>query len=168
MSYFEFCGVSCRAAFLTPFGGKIFLFYVFTGILFSVQPPAAISFLYYVFTSRVLHNTTSGGSIFRCTTKDRGERRAKGVATPFNPPELMRDRKPDVLWLYLLATVRLTRLSRLRRCRLFPCLCVLRCGGMVCTSATTRLPSLQNLGYSTSANNFTALGAPQGYFFRRC
>ena len=127
MSYFEFCGVSCRAAFLTPFGGKIFLFYVFTGILFSVQPPAAISFLYYVFTSRVLHNTTSGGSIFRCTTKDRGERRAKGVATPFNPPELMRDRKPDVLWLYLLATVRLTRLSRLRRCRLSPCLGVLHC-----------------------------------------
>ena len=58
----------------------------------------------------------SGGSIFRCTTKDRGERRAKGVATPFNPPELMRDRKPDVLWLYVFAMVQLTRLSRLR-CR---------------------------------------------------
>ena len=39
-----------------------------------------------------LFGTPSGGSIFRCTTKDRGERRAKGVATPFNPPELMRDR----------------------------------------------------------------------------
>ena len=75
----------------TTSGGKIFEFYVFTGILFSVQPPAAISFLYYVFTSRVLHNTPSGGSIFRCTTKDRGERRAKGVATPFNPLGLMRD-----------------------------------------------------------------------------
>ena len=43
--------------------------------------------------------------------------------------------------------------------RLFPCLCVLRCGGKVCTSATTRLPSLQNLGYSMSANDFAALGA---------
>ena len=30
---------------------------------------------------------------------------------------------------------------------------------MVCTSATTRLPSLQNLGYSMSANDFAALGA---------
>ena len=93
-------------------------------------------FLLYGFTDLICLPTSgpSGGSIFRCTTKDRGERRAKGVATPFNPPELMQDRKPDVLWLYLLATVRLTRLSRLRcreantlgvRCRLFPCLSVL-------------------------------------------
>ena len=137
-----------RSAQPTPFGEHIFFFYVFS--------------------DRSTSPTTSGGSIFRCTTKDRGERRAKGVATPFNPPELMRDRKPDVLCLYLFATVRLTRLSRLRcreantlgvRCRLFPRLCVLRCGGMVCTSATTRLPSLQNLGYSMSANDFTAVGA---------
>ena len=125
-------------------------------------------FEFYVFTNRSTQPTPSGGSIFRCTTKDRGERRAKGVATPFNPPELMRDRKPDVLCAYLLATVRLTRLSRLRRCRLFPCLCVLRCGGKVCTSATNRLRSLQNVGYSLSSNDFAAVGAPQGYFFRRC
>ena len=32
-----------------------------------------------------------------------------------------------MLCAYVFATVRLTRLSRLRRCRLFPCLCVLRC-----------------------------------------
>ena len=71
----------------------------------------------YVFTDLILYPTSgpSGGSIFRCTTKDRGERRAKGVATPFNPPEFMRDRKPDVLWLYVFAMVQLTRLSRLRR-----------------------------------------------------
>ena len=72
-------------------------------------------FEFYVFTSRAAIPTPSGGSIFRCTTKDRGERRAKGVATPFNPPEFMRDRKPDVLWFYLLAMVQLTRLSRRRR-----------------------------------------------------
>ena len=45
----------------------------------------------YRFYRHSLFGTPSGGSIFRCTTKDRGERRAKGVATPFNPPELMRD-----------------------------------------------------------------------------
>ena len=78
-----------------------------------------------MFTYRSAYLTPSGGSIFRCTTKDRGERRAKGVATPFNPPELMRDRKPDVLCAYLFAMVQLTRLSRRRRCRLFPCLSVL-------------------------------------------
>ena len=38
-----------------------------------------------------LSNTPSGGTIFRCTTKDIEERRAKGVATPFNPLGLMRD-----------------------------------------------------------------------------
>ena len=64
-----------------------------------------------------------------------------------------------MLCAYPLAMVRLTRLSRLRRCRLFPRLCVLRCGGMVCTSATTRLPNLQNLGYSLSFNFLTAVGA---------
>ena len=143
---------------------------VFSQVLPFYRPDSARYFrslrgdFFYVFTDLSASPTTSGGSIFRCTTKDRGERRAKGVATPFNPLGFMRDRKPDVLWFYLLATVQLTRLSRLRcreanalgvRCRLFPCLCVLRCGGKVCTPATTQLPSLQNLGYSLSANNFT-------------
>ena len=45
----------------------------------------------YVFTNLSTSPTTSGGNIFRCTTKDIEERRAKGVATPFNPPELMQD-----------------------------------------------------------------------------
>ena len=43
--------------------------------------------------------------------------------------------------------------------RLSPCLCVLRCGGMVCTSATTRLQSLQYAGYSLSANFLSAIRA---------
>ena len=64
-----------------------------------------------------------------------------------------------MLCAYLLALVQLTRLSRLRRCRLFPRLCVLRCGGKVSTSATTQLLGLQNVGYSLSANFLTALGA---------
>ena len=106
---------------------QFYVFYVFTSRAANLTPFGVMIFDFCVFTSRSTSPTTSGGSIFRCTTKDRGERRAKGVATPFNPLGLMRDRKPDVLWLYVFAMVQLTRLSRLRRCRLFPCLCVLRC-----------------------------------------
>ena len=125
-------------------------------------------FEFYRFYRHSLFGTPSGGSIFRCTTKDRGERRAKGVATPFNPPELMRDSKPDVLCAYLPATVRLTRLSRLR-CREANTLGVRSAYSLASaccaaqkdqsTPATTRLPSLQNLGYSVSVNDFTAVGA---------
>ena len=127
-----------------------FWFYVFTSrSAFFLRPPGAEEDnreygidkngdwgWFYRFYRHSLFGTASGGSIFRCTTKDGGERRAKGVATPFNPPELMQNRKPDVLWLYVFALVQLTRLSRLRcreantlgvRCRLFPCLCVLHC-----------------------------------------
>ena len=70
-----FC-YSCDFAFLTSrgcqptaSGGVIFMFYIFTDI--SVNP------------------TTSGGHIFRCTTKDMEERRAKGIAIPLNPLGLM-------------------------------------------------------------------------------
>ena len=84
--------------------------------------------IFYVFTGRVLFVTTSGGPIFRCTTKDRGERRAKGLR-PLESPELMFWRKPDVLCATLLATVRVTRLSRAWRAQAhcFHALCVLRC-----------------------------------------
>ena len=41
--FYEF---SCRSAFPTPFGDVIFLFYVFTGILFSKRPPVAQSFCF--------------------------------------------------------------------------------------------------------------------------
>ena len=37
---------------------------------------------FYVFTGRVRQPTTSGGPIFRCTTKDRGERRASSSQAP--------------------------------------------------------------------------------------
>ncbi len=120
--------------------------YVFTGILFSVGPPGGrnlfvlrfyghsligrpsggVVFLFCVFTGRVRQQTVSDGPIFRCTTKDREERRAKGLR-PLESPGVNGDRKPDVLCANHFATVHLTRLSRLRRCRLSPCLCVLRC-----------------------------------------
>ena len=81
-----------------------------------------------------------------------------------------------MLCAYPLAMVRLTRLSRLRRCRLFPRLCVLRpdggasaspeevplgCGAQKdqSTPATTKLPDSQSVGYSLSANFLTAVGA---------
>ena len=46
-------------------------------------------FWFYVFTGRFRQPTPFGDSIFRCTAKDRGERRAKGIAIPLNPLELM-------------------------------------------------------------------------------
>ena len=44
-----------------------------------------------VFTDLVLFDTSgaSGGHIFRCTTKDMGERRAKGAAAPVGSPGVM-------------------------------------------------------------------------------
>ena len=70
---------------------------------------------FYAFTDLSANPTPFGDSIFRCTAKDRGERRAKGLR-PLESPGVNSDSKPDVLCAYLLATVRLTRLSRLR-CR---------------------------------------------------
>ncbi len=43
----------------------------------------------YEFTDISLFVTHSVGTIFRCTTKDSGERRVKGAAAPLNPPGLM-------------------------------------------------------------------------------
>ena len=81
----------------------------------------------YVFTGRSARPTVSDGSIFRCTTKDRGERRAKGLRPPLDPRGNVLGHS-DVLCANHFATVRVTRLRRLRRCRLSPCLCMLRCG----------------------------------------
>ena len=44
---------------------------------------------FYVFTDLSANPTPFGDSIFRCTAKDRGERRAKGIAIPLNPLELI-------------------------------------------------------------------------------
>ena len=126
--------------------------------------------IFYVFTGRVLFVTTSGGPIFRCTTKDRGERRAKGIAIPLNPLGVNSDSKPDVLCATLLATVRLTRLSRAWRAQAhcFHALCVLRC--------LERLKDLRNhptsdyklswLFYECYA--FAAVGAVQSSPWKQC
>ena len=55
------------------------MFYVVTDRSAEPTPFGEPSCLFYVFTSRVLHNTTSGGSIFLLVKKDRGERHAKGL-----------------------------------------------------------------------------------------
>ena len=44
------------------------------------------SFFFCLFTGRAACPTPFGDSIFLRVKKDRGERNAKGVATPFDPP----------------------------------------------------------------------------------
>ena len=72
--------------------GAVFLkreFVGFVGLpaaLLFLRPPVEMIFEFYVFTGRFAHLTPFGDPIFRCTTKDRGERRGKGVATPFHSP----------------------------------------------------------------------------------
>ena len=92
-------------------------FTVFTGILFSVRPPGAISFLYYVFTDLIYQPTSgaSGGDIFRCTTKDIEERRAKGLQSrPLDSGFLYGGRMPDVRTWYVFALVQFTRFRLVR------------------------------------------------------
>ncbi len=50
-----------------------------------------------VFTGISLFVRASGGTIFRCTAKDSGERRVKGAAAPLNPPGVNGDLRGDVL-----------------------------------------------------------------------
>ena len=97
--------------------------------LLNLRPPGARLFLFYVFTDLICLPTSgpSGGSIFLLVKKDRGERHAKGLQSRPLETALNAGQYSDVLCAYVFATVRLTRLSRLRRCRLFPRLCVLRC-----------------------------------------
>ena len=81
----------------------------------------------YVFTYLSTKPTTSGGPIFRCTTKDRGERRAKGLR-PLESPGVNGLGHSDVLCANRLAMVRVTRLSRAWRApHCFHALCVLHC-----------------------------------------
>ena len=83
--------------------------------------------MFCVFTGRARQLAPFGDPIFRCTTKDRGERRAKGLR-PLESPGVMFWRKPDVLCANRSAMVRVTRLSRAWRApHCFHALCVLRC-----------------------------------------
>ena len=50
------------------------------------RPPVAVtSSLFTIHYSLFTQLTPFGDPIFRCTTKDRGERRAKGIAIPLDP-----------------------------------------------------------------------------------
>ena len=132
---------------------------------------------FYVFTCRSAFPMPFGDSIFRCTAKDRGERRAKGIAIPLNPRGVMFWWKPDVLCANHLAKVRLTRLSRLR-CREANTLGVRSAyplASACCTttkdrhiSKTTRLLTTHHAGYSLSANVFAAVGAVQQSPWKQC
>ena len=74
-----------------------------------------MNFEFYVFTSRSAQFTPSGGSIFRCTTKDRGERRAKGLRSrPLDSGFLYGGMRGDVLTPYEFALVQFTRFRLVR------------------------------------------------------
>ena len=67
------------------------------------------------FTNLSTSPTTSGGSIFRCTTKDRGERRAKGLQSrPLDSGFLYGGMRGDVLTPYEFALVHFTRFRLVR------------------------------------------------------
>ena len=132
------------------------LFCILREVLRIYQPRLAtddLRWLYlslHVFTSRGARPTVSDGPIFRCTTKDRGERRAKGLR-PLESPGVNVLGHSDVLCAYVFATVHLTRLSRLR-CREANTLGVRSAyplASACCTAqknsktyATTRLPTI--------------------------
>ena len=75
----EFCGFTNLSSFLTPSGGSIlFVLRFYQPLFFSYALRGPYLFVLR-FYGHSLFGTASGGSIFRCTTKDRGERRAKGL-----------------------------------------------------------------------------------------
>ena len=90
-------------------------FYVVTDRSAEPTPFGEPSCLFYVFTNRSTNRTTSGGSIFRCTTKDRGERRAKGLQSrPLDSGFLYGGMMPDVRTWYVFASVQFTRFRLVR------------------------------------------------------
>ena len=145
------------------------MLHVFYQPLYETDDLRGLHLSLHVFIYLSTKPTPFGDSIFRCTTKDRGERRAKGLR-PLESPGVNSDSKPDVLWLYHLATVRLTRLSRLRRSAypLASACCApkarLQHRRRKCPwgagaqqerkiYATTRLPTSNQAGYSISVTN---------------
>ena len=95
---------------------QFYVFYVFTDLSANLTPFGVMIFDFCVFPSRSTSPTTSGGSIFRCTTKDRGERRAKGLRSrPLDSGFLYGGMRGDVRRSYEFAEMQLTRLSRRRR-----------------------------------------------------
>ena len=110
LSFYVF---TCRSTRPTVSRDDILLF-SFSPAAFGGQRPPVACLAFYVFTYRSAFPMPFGDSIFRCTAKDRGERRAKGIAIPLNPLGNVLGHS-DVLCAYRLATGFSTRLSRLRR-----------------------------------------------------
>ena len=111
---FRFCGFTGRARHPATSGGHVFLFCVFTGIVFSVGPPGGgVIFLSYVFTGILFSIGPSGTPSFVARRKI-GEKGVPRGCGPLNPRSNVLGHS-DVLCANHLATVRLTRLSRLRR-----------------------------------------------------
>ena len=82
----------------------------------SNTPSGGRFFEVYRFYRHSLFGTPSGGSIFRCTTKDRGERRAKGLRSrPLDSGFLYGGMMPDVRTWYVFALVHFTRFRLVRR-----------------------------------------------------
>ena len=122
---------------------------------------------FYVFTGRSARPTVSDGSIFRCTTKDRGERRAKGLRPPLDPRGNVLGHS-DVLCANHFATVRVTRLSRLRRSAypLASACCAAQKDSK--TYATAQLPTTNLAGYSLGANEFATVRAVRTSPWKQC
>ena len=94
--------------------------------LLNLRPPVAPCCLFYVVTSRSAQFTPSGGSIFRCTTKDRGERRAKGLQSrPLNSGFLYGGMRGDVRTFLRVRIGAIDAIKSAAALRLFPCLSVL-------------------------------------------
>ena len=129
-----------------PSGGVVFLFCVFMGILFPVGPPGAPSF------------------VARRKIGEKGVPRGCG---PLNPRGNVLE-ESDVLCANRFATVRVTRLSRLRRSA-YP-LASACCAAMEDrnTFATTQLPTINQVGYSLSATVLTAVGAVSKSPWKQC
>ena len=109
-----------------PPGGVIVLFLVFTGIVFSVGPPGAWSFCFTFLRAALGGRRPPVAPSFAARRKIEEKGVSRGCG-PLNPRgNVLVD--SDVLCAYVFAMVRVTRLRRLRRCRLSPCLCMLRCG----------------------------------------
>ena len=104
----------------------LFLFCVFTGILFSVGPPGAQSFCF-SFLPAAFGNWRPPVAPSFVARRKIGEKGVPRGCGPLNPRgNVLED--SDVLCAYHLATVRLTRLSRAWRApHCFHALCVLRC-----------------------------------------
>ena len=123
-----------------PPGAMLFLFCVFTGILFSVGPPGAMLFCF-SFLPAALGNWRPPVAPSFVARRKIGEKGVPRGCGPLNPRgNVLED--SDVLCANRLATVRVTRLRRLRRSAypLASACCAAQKNSK--TYATTQLPTI--------------------------